>query len=183
MEDGIDKWLAILDSSSVIPIRCCTIIERSREIVNHSTIERGLRVACYLLCQVARREQHVLHLMDITVLTGFAIVVRRLRNDSVVEHIGSTFGIGLTGENLEVTLVAHGGDVVVHHILAGEVHHHRRGVVANDVDTMIEILRPVLVTLGHLCLTVEMGDGVNGVDPCLVLHGIATHDITSTTNV
>ena len=165
--DGVDERQTVGLCIVVVVARRGGIVERCAEAVQHAAEVVALAIGAQHFGQVARRHEDVLQLVDVTVLTGHVGI-----DNLVAENVGRAFivVVGLTGNHLEVAVLATGGDAVAGHLLHGEVHHHRARGVHDHVDALIVELLPIDIVLRQVGSTIEVGDGVNDVGTGGVLH-------------
>ena len=96
-------------------------------------------------------------------------------DDAVVEDIGGTLGEGSARQDGEVAVLARRLNVVVQHVLTGEVHHHRTGGIAHHVDTLFIVLLPVGITLRHVGKAAHVLNGIDDTHVSSVLDGLTLH--------
>ena len=172
LEDGVDLWQAVGHGEVVVVLRCRAVVEGCREAVEHAAEEVALATVADDLGQVARRQQHVLHLVDVAVLAGDVGA-----DDLVAEDVGRLLllVIGCARHHLEVAMGAAGGDVVARHLLLGEVHHHGARGIHHHVHALVVVFLPVGVVHRHVSLALQPGDGVDDVGASGVLQRLPLH--------
>ena len=170
--DAVDGGTAVGLCPVVILARGGIVVIRSSKVVQDAAVVLRPCMTAQHLCHVARRHEHVFHLMHIAVLAGHVAI-----NHLVVEDVGGALGVGAAGENGEVALVAQRGDVVVEHVLTRQVHHHGARVVAHHVDALVVVLLPVTVALGHVGQRGHVLDAVDDAHVGGMLHGSALHGV------
>ena len=162
----VDAGLLLLLIPVVVALGGGSILIGSAEAVEHTAEKVALAAGTNHLGHVSGRHQHVLHLVDISVLTGDVG-----DNDLVAEDVGRVLllVVGRTRNHLEVAVLALRGDVVVGHLLFGKMHHHRLGGVHHHVEAGVVILLPIAVVHGHGGLVGQEGDGVDDIGTRRVL--------------
>ena len=83
LEDGVNQRQSIGLGIVVVVLRRGSIVVRSTEAVEHTAEELALAISAYHLGQVARRHQHILHLVNVSVLASHVGV-----DNPVPEDIG-----------------------------------------------------------------------------------------------
>ena len=172
LENGVNLGQVVGHGIVVVVHRGRGVIVGSREAVEHAAEEVALTVGANHLGQVARRNEYVLHLVDIAVLAGHVGA-----DDLVAEDVGRLLClvIGRARHHLEVAFRATGGNVVAGHLLLGEVYHHGARGIHHHVDALVVILLPIGVVHRHVSPRAQPGNGVDDVGTRGVLHRLALH--------
>ena len=180
LEDGVgigharqvDAGLALLLIPVLIGFGSGCIVVGGTEAVEHTAEQVALAVGADQFGQVARGQQHVLHLVDVAVLTGHVGT-----DDLVAEDVGRLLClvVRLTRHHLEVAVGSPRGDIVIRHLLFRKMDHHRTGGIHHDVEILVVVISPVGVVHRHVCPTPQMGDRVDHIGTRGMLHRLALY--------
>ena len=121
------------------------------------------------LTHIARWHEYILHLMDVTILTGDVAL-----HDTIIEDVRSTFCKGSTRKDSKVAFLAKRLDIIVQHILTCQVYHHRTRIVADKIYALAGIFLPIDITLRHFFFRHEL-DRVNHAHIGCVLQSRTLH--------
>ena len=151
------------------------VVERSTPTIEHVAEDVCLAIGAKQLCHVGKRLNHLLGLVDVTILCNTVLLQQQCVVDVYVA------GLALTSHEYGEVLV---GDVVLRQMLIGEVKHHGQRRVVHQIQTFTAIFAteapPVVflliayIVVHGQCVAIKVGDGVS----CLYI-GVATHEITS----
>ena len=142
------------------------VVVRHGKTVEKVTDNGQVTGVLHHLCHIAWRHHHVLHLMDVAVLTGHVG-----RDNTVAIHIAVALLIVTAHQNGKVAVATIGGNGVVGHELGREMNHHRGCAVGNNAYALGKTSPEGVVGING-CRRIQRisGDRVNQAHTGLVLH-------------
>ena len=158
--------LVVLQHIVVVVVCSGHVGHRNGETLQHAAEVLRVATLAYHFGHVTRRNQHILQLLDVSVLTSHVAV-----DHLIAIHIGHSLAVFRTRNHSEVTLRTVGGDTVALQLLLREVHHHWCGAIHHEIDSRLVEVFPVTVVLGHIDGSADVRDGVDDVGTRHMSHG------------
>ena len=103
-------------------------------IVKHTREKFGVFLTTEHLPHIARRNDNLIHLMNIAIQTGHVALHNLIAKDIRILGVINACSYILTTQNTEITVSTRHGNVIVKHLFTGEVNNHRNRTVIDYVD-------------------------------------------------
>ena len=120
-------------------------------IVEHTGEELRVLLTTQHLPHIAWRHYDLIHLMYVSVQTGHVTLHHLIPEDVCTLRIINACTHILATQYAAISVSTSHGDVIVQHLLTGEMHYHRYGTIINHVDTFLIVVPPIGIALWHRC--------------------------------